>query len=112
MPAHTAPRSAASSMASPEPQATSSSRSPSSTFSWWWRATYSRQLAGSDRVAKSAAKRPQPSSTSRHWGVASWTVMRISWFGVGSSGFPWSAEMLLEVGGEQLGVGPDTGEQV
>ena len=65
IPAQTAPRSPASSMASPEPQATSSSRSPSSTSSRWWTATYSRQLLGSDNVAKSAASRPHPSSTPR-----------------------------------------------
>ena len=58
-----APRSRASSMANPDPQATSSRRSPASTPSWWWRATYSRQLLGSLKVEKSTALRPQPSST-------------------------------------------------
>ncbi len=65
-PAQVAPRAAASSTARPEPQATSSSRSPARTPSSWCTATYSRQLPGSLSAAKSAARRPQPSSTPRH----------------------------------------------
>ena len=74
-----------------------------------------RRTRGSWRARTASRSRPPnvPSPRRRAAiGLASWTVMRISSFGVGSSGFPWSAEMLLEVGGEQLGVGPDTGEQV
>src|SRR5947209_7361200 len=63
IPAQEAPRSRASSIASPEPQATSRSRSPASTGSTWWTLTCSRQLPGSLNVAKSTARRPQPSST-------------------------------------------------
>ena len=66
MPAHLAPRAAASSMASPAPHATSSTRSAAPMPSCWCRATYSRQLAGSLNVAKSTARRPHPSSTRRH----------------------------------------------
>ena len=65
IPAHRAPRRPASSMARPEPQATSSSPSPAPTPSRWCSVTYSRQLAGSLRVANSTALRPQPSSTPR-----------------------------------------------
>jgi len=70
IPAHEAPRRPASSIASPDPQATSSSRSPASTPSRWCIATYSRQLPGSLSVAKSTALRPQPSSTITHCGVS------------------------------------------
>ena len=42
----------------PAPQAMSSRRSPVVTPRWWCRATYSRQLLGSLRVAKSTARRP------------------------------------------------------
>ncbi len=67
IPAHRAPRRPASSTDSPAPQATSSSRSPAPTPRRWCRATYSRQLVGSQRAANSAACRPQPSSTPLHW---------------------------------------------
>ena len=65
MPAHRAPRRPASSIARPDPQATSSSLSPAPTPRRWCMATYSRQLVGSLRVANSTARRPQPSSTPR-----------------------------------------------
>src|ERR1700722_16865885 len=67
IPQQEAPRRRASSTASPDPHATSSSRSPASTPSRWCTATYSRQLPGSLSVAKSTALRPQPSSTTTHW---------------------------------------------
>ena len=63
IPEQEAPRRRASSMARPDPHATSSSRSPASTPSRWCRATYSRQLLGSLSAEKSTALRPQPSST-------------------------------------------------
>ena len=65
-PAQTAPRRRASSSARPLPQATSRSRSPSSMPSRARMTTYSRQLYGSLSVAKSAALRPHPSSTTVH----------------------------------------------
>ena len=66
MPSHRAPRAGASSIASPEPQATSSTRCPSLTPSHSWTNTYSRQLLGSTIVEKSTSRRPQPSSTIFH----------------------------------------------
>ena len=69
MPAHRAPRRPASSTARPAPQAMSSSVSLALTPSRWCRATYSRQLAGSLRVEKSTARRPQPSSTPRQLSI-------------------------------------------
>src|SRR3984957_14448554 len=68
MPQQAAPRARASSIASPDPQATSSSRSPASTPRRWCMETYSRQLLGSLSGAKSTALRPQPASTRVHWG--------------------------------------------
>ena len=64
-----APRAAASSIARPDPHATSSNRSPAPTSRWWCIATYSRQAPGSSRVANSTARRPQPSSTVSHCSV-------------------------------------------
>ena len=63
MPLHRAPRMRASSMASPDPHATSSTRSPAPRPRRECTKTYSRQLLGSATVAKSTALRPQPSST-------------------------------------------------
>ena len=63
IPAHTAPRIVASSIARPEPQATSRTRSPSRIPRRWCTATYSRDADGSLSVEKSTTRRPHPSST-------------------------------------------------
>ena len=63
MPAQRAPRSAGQLNREARSAGDVEQRSPAPMPSRWCRATYSRQLVGSLRVAKSTALRPQPSST-------------------------------------------------